>query len=195
MRIFFVPLFLLITVIAPANLRAQTKSANVVFAGGCFWCMEPPFDQTDGVLKTTAGYTGGALKNPTYEQVSAGKSGHREVIQVSYDPAKTNFAKLLELFWKNVDPLDEAGQFCDKGEQYTSAIYFANEAEKKAAEFSLKQIEEKLKKKIATKILPAVEFYPAEEYHQDYYLKNPIRYKFYRGSCGRDKRLKELKIR
>jgi peptide-methionine (S)-S-oxide reductase len=154
--------------------------------------MEPPFDKTEGVLSTLSGYSGGKLKNPTYEQVSGGQSGHREVIQVNYDPAKVSFAKLLEVFWKNVDPFNEIGQFCDKGEQYTSAIYFSGETERKIAETSLKEIEAKLKKKVVTKILPISDFYPAEEYHQNYYTKNPIRYKFYRGGCGRDARLKEV---
>lgn len=166
----------------------KVAAETAIFAGGCFWCMQPPYDalKSKGVLKTTAGYTGGTKDNPTYEEVSAGTTGHREVIQIDYDAKKISYKELLKIFWVNIDPFDGAGQFCDKGEQYTSAIYYMNESQKADAEAS------KPKGKIATVILPAKKFFPAESYHQDYYLKNPLRYSFYRYNCGRDKRLKEV---
>ena len=167
-----------------------------MFAGGCFWCMEPPYEalKQEGVIKVTSGYTGGAKANPTYEEVSAGKSGHREVVEVQYDPQKISLDRLLEIFWINIDPLDGDGQFCDRGEQYQSAVYFHNSEEKKIIERSKQIVSKKLKVKgkIKTKILPVTAFWPAEDYHQDYYIKNPLRYKFYRHNCGRDKRLDEL---
>lgn len=150
--------------------------------------MQPPYDglKNKGVIKTTVGYSGGAKENPTYEEVSAGTTGHREVIQIEYDAKKISYKELLKIFWVNVDPFDGTGQFCDKGEQYTSAIYYLNEAQRAEAEAS------KPKGKVVTAILPAKKFFPAESYHQDYYLKNPLRYSFYRYNCGRDKRLKEV---
>ena len=157
--------------------------------------MEPPYDAhlNNGVISVRSGYTGGPKANPTYEEVSDGRSGHREVIEVEYDSAKISYDKLLEIFWMNIDPLDDQGQFCDKGDQYKSAVYYNDSSEKLAIEKSLKTIQEKLKgKSIKTLILPAKVFYPAEAYHQDYYIKNPVRYKFYRYNCGRDQRLKEL---
>ena len=173
---------------------AQTpQTASVILAGGCFWCMEPPYDQTNGVISTISGYSGGKTANPTYEQVSSGSTGHIEVVKVEYDPAKVSFEKLLDIFWANIDPLDPAGQFCDKGSQYRSAIFFGNEKEKDLAEASKKQIADKLRQAVATEILAAAEFYPAEDYHQDYYMKNPLKYKFYRYGCGRDARLETLR--
>ena len=168
--------------------------ATATFAGGCFWCMEPPFDAKPGVLETIVGYTGGSTENPTYEQVAAGGSGHAESIQIIYDPAIVSYDQLLEIFWKNIDPLDPDGQFCDKGSQYRSAIFYHNEEQKKLAEVSKKRIAENgsLPGQIVTEIVPALTFYPAEEYHQEYYRKNPLRYKFYRRGCRRDKRLAEL---
>jgi peptide-methionine (S)-S-oxide reductase len=169
---------------------AQTPpKAVAIFAGGCFWCMEPPFDKTEGVLSTTSGYTGGQKQNPTYEEVSGGGTGHYEAVKVEYDPAKVSYDKLLEVFWPNVDPFDAAGQFCDKGGQYLAAIFAGTEEEKRLAEESKKRIESKLGQKVVTEVLPAAAFYPAEDYHQDYYTKNPIRYRFYRYNCGRDARL------
>lgn len=168
-----------------------SKMKKAVFAGGCFWCMEPPFDALKGVVATTSGYAGGAKKNPTYEEVSAGSSGHREVLEVTYDSSQITYEQLLEVFWKNVDPFDGKGQFCDKGEQYESAI-FAGGSDRKLAEASIAAKEKALKKKVATRLFPEAEFFPAEEYHQNYYQKNPVRYKYYRFSCGRDKRLKEI---
>lgn len=164
------------------------------FAGGCFWCMEHPFDELDGVISTTAGYTGGHKEDPTYKEVSAGGTGHTEAVQVVYDPKKISYAKLLEIFWRNIDPLDKTGQFCDKGSQYRSAIFTHNEEQKRLAEHSRKALEDskRFPQPIVTEILSASVFYPAEEYHQDYYRKNPWRYKFYRFGCGRDRRLNEL---
>ncbi len=173
---------------------APATTATAIFAGGCFWCMEPPFDKVEGVIATRSGYTGGSSPNPTYEQVSSGTSGHIEVLQVEYNPNKVTYPQLLKIFWSNIDLYDGEGQFCDKGSQYISAVFFANEAEK---ESYLKSIEDLVKggikkEKIRTKLLPATAFYLAEDYHQDYYKKNPVRYNYYRFSCGRDKRLKEL---
>jgi peptide-methionine (S)-S-oxide reductase len=172
---------------------AQGKAtATAIFAGGCFWCMEPPFDKLPGVVATTSGYTGGQKMNPTYEQVSAGDTGHVEAMQVTYDPKLVSYEKLLEVFWRNVDPLDKGGQFCDRGSTYTTAIFYANEEQKKLAEQSKAAIEKQLGKPVVTAIRPAATFYAAEDYHQDYYQKNPLRYKYYRYSCGRDQRLEEL---
>ena len=175
------------------SVKSKEK-ATATFAGGCFWCMEPPFDAEPGVIETIAGYTGGSTENPTYEQVSAGGSGHAESIQIIYDPAIVSYERMLDIFWKNIDPLNANGQFCDKGPQYRSAIFYHNEEQKKLAEVSKKRIEESgsLPGSIVTGIVPALSFYPAEEYHQDYYKKNPLRYKFYRLSCRRDKRIAEL---
>lgn len=175
-----------------AEPAMKTKTATAVFAGGCFWCMEPPYDKLPGVVATTSGYSGGQKENPTYEQVSAGDTGHIEVIQVTYDPKQVSYEKLLEVFWHNVDPLDQGGQFCDRGNTYTTAIFYQNEEQKKNAEQSKAEIERKLGKTVVTPIRPAATFYAAEDYHQDYYQKNPLRYKYYRYSCGRDQRLEQL---
>jgi len=174
---------------------AQTPGnlAKATFAGGCFWCMEPPFDKLDGVVSTTSGYTDGTKKNPTYEEVSAGGTGHAESVQVVYDPSKVSYAKLLDVYWHNVDPVTANAQFCDHGTQYRTAIFYHDAEQKRLAEESKAQVQKKfLERKVATEIVPASTFYPAEEYHQDYYQKNPIRYKFYRTGCGRDARLEEL---
>lgn len=175
----------------PAKAQ-NAQTASVILAGGCFWCMEPPFDKTDGVISTTSGYSGGKTVKPTYEQVSAGSTGHMEVVKVEYDPKKVSYEKLLQVYWPNIDPFDAAGQFCDKGSQYRSAIFYGNEKEKEIAEASKKQIADKLGQPVVTEILPASEFYPAEDYHQDYYMKNPLKYKFYRYGCGRDARLETV---
>jgi peptide-methionine (S)-S-oxide reductase len=183
---------------APTTFTTSPPAATeaAIFAGGCFWCMQPPYDdlKNQGVISVTVGYTGGTKDNPTYEDTSAGGTGHREAVEVIFNPQKIAYSKLLEIFWKNIDPLDAAGQFCDKGEQYTSAVFYSNEAQKKAFEASLPALKTQLKIKgeVATTLLPAKKFYPAEEYHQEYYKKNPIRYKFYRSRCGRDNRLKEV---
>jgi peptide-methionine (S)-S-oxide reductase len=164
------------------------------FAGGCFWCMEHPFDELPGVVSVTSGYTGGHQKNPTYEEVSAGGTGHAESVQVVYDPAKTSYRKLLVRYWHNIDPTAKEQQFCDVGHQYRSAIFYHNEEQHRLALDSKQELEKTkpFKAPIVTEIVPATEFYPAEEYHQHYYKKNPIRYRFYRTRCGRDARLKEL---
>ncbi len=172
---------------------AQSKAtATAVFAGGCFWCMEPPYDALPGVVATTSGFTGGQKANPSYKEVSGGNTGHIEAVQIAYDPAKISYEKLLEVYWRNVDPLDGGGQFCDRGHEYTTAIFYQNEEQKKLAEQSKGSIEKQLGRPVATVIRPAAPFYVAEDYHQDYYKKNPIRYKYYRYSCGRDQRLEKL---
>lgn len=167
-------------------------TAVATFAGGCFWCMEPPYDKLPGVLKTTSGYTGGRKANPTYEEVSAGGTGHAEAVEILYDPSKVTYEKLLGVFWRNVDPLVKDRQFCDVGSQYRTAIFWHDEGQRKAAEASKAAIEKEKGWRIQTQIVPASTFWPAEEYHQDYYVKNPIRYKYYRFNCGRDQRLDEL---
>ena len=170
------------------------NSAKATFAGGCFWCMESPFDKQDGVVSVTVGYTGGQKKNPTYEEVSAGGTGHTESVQIVYDPAKISYAKMLDIFWRNVDPLTRDAQFCDHGTQYRSAIFYHDEEQKKLAEASKKALEEskRFSSPIVTEIVPASEYHLAEEYHQHYYKKNPVRYKVYRYNCGRDHRLRQL---
>jgi peptide-methionine (S)-S-oxide reductase len=164
------------------------------FAGGCFWCVEEAFDEVEGVVSTTSGYTGGHKKNPTYHEVSAGGTGHAEAVQVVYDPKKVSYSDLLEVFWHNIDPTTPNRQFCDVGSQYRSAIFYHNEMQKRLAEASKREIEKSkpFKEPIVTEITKASEFYPAEEYHQDYHHKNPIRYKFYRYGCGRDQRLSQV---
>ncbi len=174
--------------------KPEATTSEAIFAGGCFWCMQKPYDELPGVVKTEVGYTGGHVDKPTYEQVSAGDTGHREAIRITFNPDEVTYSKLLDIFWHNVDPFDRAGQFCDKGMQYTSAIYYLDQKQKEAAEAS-KSIgtgQSKIKGEIATEVVPAKTFYLAEEYHQSYYLKNPYRYKFYRYSCGRDKRLEAV---
>jgi peptide-methionine (S)-S-oxide reductase len=192
MRLLAVPLILGLAGQAPAPSPAVPKSAVATFAGGCFWCMEGPFESLPGVSSAVSGYAGGQKKNPTYEEVSAGTTGHAEAVEVRYDPRKVSYEKLLEVFWHNIDPFQAGAQFCDRGTQYRSAIFFHDDAQRQAAEASLKQVEERFKKKVATELLPAGPFYRAEEYHQDYYQTNPIRYRMYRTGCGRDRRLKEL---
>jgi len=167
-------------------------SKTAIFAGGCFWCMEPEFSNLPGVSKVLVGYTGGHVVNPTYEQVSSGGTGHVEAIEVTYDPAKVNYEKLLDVFWENVDPLDENGQFCDKGSQYHAGIYTADDEQKTLAEASKIRVQKKFSKPIATVIKPASVFYPAEDYHQEFSIKSPDHYKRYRYGCGRDARLEEL---
>ena len=187
-------LLLLLLVIPLPGLAKGSGVEKATFAGGCFWCMEPPFDKIDGVISTTSGYAGGQRKNPTYEEVSAGGTGHAEVVQVVYDPRKVSYAQLLEVFWLNIDPLTPNRQFCDSGHQYRSAIYYHNANQKKLAEASKRKLEQsrRFNKPIVTEIAALSAFYPAEEYHQNYYEKNPLRYKFYRFNCGRDQRLGEL---
>lgn len=174
---------------------AHAAREKAILAGGCFWCLEPPLEALPGVVSVVSGYSGGKTQKPTYEEVSSGTTGHIEVVEVTFDSSKISFEKILEVFWKNIDPLDADGQFCDKGEQYTSGIFYASGAQQVTAERALAAHAGSARfsgKKIATFLRPAAPFYPAEDYHQDYYKKNPVRYKFYRYNCGRDKRLEAL---
>ena len=170
----------------------QSGLAVATFAGGCFWCTEADFDKVPGVISTTSGYTGGTVANPSYEQVSSGGTGHAEAVEVAYDPSKVSYEKLLAYFWRHIDPLVKDAQFCDHGEQYRSAIFVRNDEERKLAEASKKQVEAELKQPIYTQIVAAGPFYKAEDYHQDFYRKNPTKYKFYRWNCGRDQRLEQI---
>jgi peptide-methionine (S)-S-oxide reductase len=179
-----------------ANAADKPKLATATFAGGCFWCMEKPFEDLPGVKSVISGYSGGRERKPTYEDVSAGKTGHTESVQVSYDPTKVTYAQLLQVFWHNIDPTTADRQFCDKGNQYRSAIFFQDEEQKRLAEESKKEKQAELaaavNRPIVTEIVPFVTFWPAEDYHQDFYKKNPLRYNTYRMGCGRDARLKQL---
>jgi peptide-methionine (S)-S-oxide reductase len=168
--------------------------ATATFAGGCFWCMEPPYDELEGVISTTSGYTGGREKNPTYQDVAEGMTGHAEAVQVAYDPTKVSYERLLDVFWRNIDPFTANAQFCDRGAQYRTAIFYHNEEQKRLAEASKAALEKsgRFSKPIVTEIVPAGEFYVAEDYHQDYYINNPTRYKYYRYRCGRDAVLEEI---
>tara|TARA_R110002072_G_scaffold21902_7_gene77233 strand:+ start:7381 stop:7971 length:591 start_codon:yes stop_codon:yes gene_type:complete len=178
------------------SFQVASFAANdvAIFAGGCFWCMEKPFDELDGVISSTSGYTGGHTDNPTYKQTSSGTTGHYEAVQIEYDASKVSYQQLLDVYWKNIDPFDARGQFCDKGPQYRAAIFTMDDKEKELALKSKARLQDKLKNKakLVTEILPAKKFYAAEEYHQDYYIKNPVRYKYYRYGCGRDKRLEQV---
>jgi peptide-methionine (S)-S-oxide reductase len=177
-----------------ASAFPRAELATALFAGGCFWSMEHPFDQLRGVAAVSVGYTGGHTKNPTYEEVSAGWTGHLEAVQVSYDPATVSYEKLVDAFWHSIDPLTPDGQFCDLGSQYRTAIFYHDSAQRRVAEESKRQLETSARfgRPVATAIQPASEFYRAEEYHQHYYRKNPVRYNLYRVGCGRDRRLAEL---
>ncbi len=188
----FFKLLLIGLCFSPVVWAAETATAT--FAGGCFWCMEPPYDKLEGVISTTAGYTDGKVKNPTYKQVSAGGTGHTEAIQIIYDPAKISYPQLLEVYWRNIDPLTANAQFCDHGSQYRAGIFYHDASQKDAADASLQALVDtkKFDQPIVTGIKAASKFYPAEDYHQDYYLRNPLRYKYYRFACGRDKRLEQL---
>jgi len=168
------------------------KTATATFAGGCFWCVEADFDKVEGVISTTSGYIGGRTTNPTYEEVSRGGSGHAEAVEIVYDPAKVSYQKLLDVFWRNIDPLVNDRQFCDRGDQYRSAIFYHGDEQRRLAEASMTAVQARFKQPIQTQIVAAGAFHKAEDYHQDYYLKNPIRYQFYRFNCGRDARLEEL---
>jgi peptide-methionine (S)-S-oxide reductase len=178
---------------APAAPATQGH-ARAIFAGGCFWCMEPPYDALPGVISTTSGYIGGQKRKPTYEEVSAGGTGHAEAVEVVYDPRQVSYEKLLEVFWRNIDPTVKNRQFCDAGSQYRSAIFYLDQEQKRLAEASKAALmkSKPFRGDVVTEVVPAGEFWPAEEYHQDYYRKNPVRYKFYRNGCGRDARLQEL---
>ncbi len=172
----------------------ETRYEKATFAGGCFWCMEPPFDELPGVVSTTSGYTGGQAKNPTYEEVSAGRTGHAEAVEILYDPAKISYARLLDVFWKNIDPFTPNRQFCDVGPQYRSAIFYHDPEQKRLAEASKIALQKsgRFERPIVTEIVAASAFYKAEEYHQNYYKKNPIRFNYYKFTCGRARRLEEL---
>jgi peptide-methionine (S)-S-oxide reductase len=170
----------------------RTNQAVATFAGGCFWCTEADFDKVPGVLSTTSGYTGGKIANPTYEQVSAGGTGHAEAVEIVYDPGQVSYDELLSYYWRHVDPTVKSRQFCDVGDQYRTAIFVHDDEQQKLAEASKKKIEAQLKQPIYTEIVSAGPFYKAEDYHQDFYQKNPIKYKFYRWNCGRDQRLEQL---
>jgi peptide-methionine (S)-S-oxide reductase len=174
----------------PAEPRGGEASA--VFAGGCFWCTESDFDHIPGVVSTTSGYIGGQTANPTYEQVSAGDTGHIEAVRVVYDPARVSYATLAQHFFRTIDPTDDGGSFCDRGYQYRSAIFPASDEERRLATEAKDQAAQALGRPVATLILPNATFYPAEDYHQDYATKNPARYRFYRWKCGREQRLAEV---
>jgi len=195
MKMFIITMMgLSLILFAATTVMAATTLDTATFAGGCFWCMVPAFDKVPGVVSVTSGYTGGSKKNPTYEEVSAGGTGHAESVQIVYDPAKVTYEKLLDVFWHNIDPTTKDREFCDVGHQYRSAIFYHNEEQHRLALQSKEQLENNkpFKASIVTEIVQATEFYPAEEYHQNYYKKNPIRYHYYRWSCGRDQRLKDL---
>ena len=178
---------------APAQIGPVSgRTASAVFAGGCFWCTESDFDHIPGVISTTSGYAGGHVANPTYEQVSEGGTGHIESVRVVYDPARVSYSTLVELFFRTIDPLDAGGSFCDRGYQYRSAIFVADAEERRVAETAAAQASRQLGRTVATLILPARNFYPAEDSHQAYYRKNSYRYRFYRWNCARDARIEEL---
>jgi len=193
-KLFFALLLLAVLPVIGTQAETQDKQQVAIFAGGCFWCMEPPFDALDGVISSISGYSGGHKNNPTYKEVSAGGTGHAEVVQIVYDPDKVSYEKLLDVFWHNIDPTTPNRQFCDGGNQYRSAIFYLDDEQKRLAEASLTELQKNkpFKQPVVTEIIAATKFYPAEEYHQDYYHKNPIRYRFYRHGCGRDARLQEL---
>jgi len=187
-------ILIVLLVAATGSAGHAAEQAKAVFAGGCFWCMEEVFEKVEGVVSVTSGYVGGQKTNPTYEEVSAGGTGHAESVEVVYDPAKVSYQKLLDHFWKNVDPLTPNAQFCDHGTQYRAAIFYGNDEEKRQAEASRQAVEQskRFTEPIVTQIVSAAKFYPAEDYHQDFYKKNPIRYKFYKHNCGRAQRLEML---
>ena len=176
------------------NIEPPEGYERAIFAGGCFWCMEPPYDEVDGVYAVTSGFTGGETVDPTYEEVIAGGTGHQEAVEVIYDPRMVGYRELIDIFWRNIDPLDDRGQFCDRGDIYRSGIFYVDDGQREIAEDSRSELEAsgRFDREIVTEIRQFDTFYPAEEYHQAYYLKNPVRYRFYRTSCGRDNRLQQL---
>jgi len=183
-----------LTVWLSSGVQSAPTTAKAYFAGGCFWCMEEAFEKVDGVLTVVSGYMGGTVANPTYEQVSDGRTGHAEAIEVTYDPTKVTYQKLLDAFWRNIDPVTPNAQFCDHGTQYRAAVFYSTDEEKRLAEESKSKIEQskRLPVPIVTQLVQASTFYQAENYHQDYYKKNPLRYKYYKYSCGRAQRLEAL---
>ena len=194
MRLFFLAIFSLVLQFAAAAVSAAPKLETAVLAGGCFWCIEADFEKLDGVVDVISGYTGGHLKNPTYKQVSAGRSGHIESVKVIYDANMINYTQILDYFWRHIDPTRDDGQFCDGGPQYRPAIFYLDEKQHELARASKAHIEKDkpFKEPIKVELIKASTFYPAEKYHQDYYKKNSFRYKFYRLSCGRDRRVEQL---
>lgn len=180
--------------VTPASATDAKQLSTAVFAGGCFWCVESDFDKVEGVFETVSGYTGGALANPTYKQVSYEDTGHYEAVRISYDPDLVSYETLVDYFFRHVDPTDANGQFCDKGESYRTAIFVMGDAERAVVEAEIAEIEQSgvLPGPVVTKVQEAATFWPAEEYHQDYYTKNPIKYRYYRTSCGRDNRVDAL---
>ena len=179
---------------AIADTATEPKLESVVLAGGCFWCIEADYEKLDGVVDVVSGYAGGQVKDPTYQQVSAGGSGHIEVVKVTYDANKISYSRILDYFWRHIDPTRDDGQFCDRGPQYRPAIFYQDESQKKLAIDSTKRTEETkpFEQSLKVELIQAATFYPAEDYHQDYYKKNPIRYNFYRYNCGRDARVEQL---
>lgn len=184
----------LATLVTTQSAHAQDATETAVFAGGCFWCTESDYEKVEGVIKAESGYTGGFTENPTYKQVTRENTGHFEAVKVVYDPSKVSYAELVDYFWYTIDPTDPRGQFCDKGSSYRSAIFYADDKQKAISESSLAEIKanKPFKADIVTQLLPLQTFYLAEEYHQDYYLKSPIKYGYYRSRCGRDNRIKSL---
>ena len=187
-------IFICIFSIEAATMASAEEKHSAIFAGGCFWCVEAVFDAVPGVIRTTSGYTGGKEQNPNYEAVSSGTTGHAEAVKVDFDPNKVSYQELLEIFWRNIDPTVKERQFCDTGSQYRTAIFYTNKEQKKSAEESKQKLlaSGRFKNGIMTEISPAGIFYPAEDYHQKYYVKNPQRYRSYKYACGRDQRLREL---
>ena len=178
--------------VVPSLAADESSSAEAIFAGGCFWCMEPPYDDQPGVIATRSGYIGGERENPTYEEIGRGDTGHAQAVEVTFDPEQISYEQLLEIFWYNIDPFAVDQQFCDVGTQYRSAIFYRDEEQRSLAEATKAEIEQRFERDVATQLVAAETFWEAEEYHQAYYQKNPVRYKFYRFSCGRDNRLEEI---
>ncbi|MCE9684359.1 peptide-methionine (S)-S-oxide reductase MsrA [Halomonas alkalisoli] len=187
-----IPALLPLAMASPALSDDAEATATAIFGGGCFWCVEEAFDKVDGVVATTSGFSGGHVENPSYDQVVAGGTGHVEVVKVEYEPDQVDYATLLHVFWRNVDPFAVERQFCDRGKHYRSAIFYGSEEERELAEATRDELAERFERNIATEITSFESFYPAEEYHQDYYRKNPVRYQYYKAACGRERRLNEV---
>jgi peptide-methionine (S)-S-oxide reductase len=191
-RFLLIPVFL-VAALGAVFAQSTPKTEVATFAGGCFWCTEADFDKVPGVISTTSGYTGGKTVSPTYQQVGSGTTGHTEAVEIVFDPSKVTYQQLLDVFWRNHDPLAKDRQFCDRGDMYRPGIFFHSEAQRQAAEASKKQVQSRFAPRIVhTEVTKAGAFYKAEDYHQDYHDKNPVRYKLYRFNCGRDQRLEEL---
>ncbi|MBZ0330607.1 peptide-methionine (S)-S-oxide reductase MsrA [Halomonas sp. ANAO-440] len=187
-----IPALVPLAMASPALGDDAEATATAIFGGGCFWCVEEAFDKVEGVVATTSGFSGGHVENPTYEQVVGGGTGHAEVVKVEYEPDQVDYATLLHVFWRNIDPFAVDRQFCDQGEAYRSAIFYGSEVERELAESTRDELAERFERDIATEIASFESFYPAEEYHQDYYRKNPVRYQYYKAACGRERRLEEV---